>query len=341
MDCSGNLLITTMIHGEGQGPAIAFGPGVQTTVGSGLRAPQVWRWMERAMSSSRIPATAEWWRFRPVAARRPRWAADSRPPLVWRWMERAMSSSRMSSNEQVVEVPAGGGAQTTVGSGLSVPCGVAVDGAGDVFIADAGNNRVVEVPAGGGAQITVGSGLTFPCRCGGGWSGRCLHRGYRQQPRGGGSGRWRRPDHRGQRTECPAGVAVDGAGDVFIADTGNSRVVEVPAGGGAQTTVGSEVLNPRRGGARCERETFSSQIQATVAWSGSYNAQSRRRSVLPRLPWTTPVPDSPQSVTVQNIGNKPLMQSLLVWIVSANFIQVLGLGHCPRLRSQLSRSHPA
>ena len=30
------LLVTTMIHGIGQGPAIAFGPGVQTTVGSGL-----------------------------------------------------------------------------------------------------------------------------------------------------------------------------------------------------------------------------------------------------------------------------------------------------------------
>ena len=57
-----------------------------------------------------------------------------------------------TSNNRVVEVPAGGGAQTTVGSGLSDPSGVAVDGAGNVFIADPNNNRVVEVPAGGGAQ---------------------------------------------------------------------------------------------------------------------------------------------------------------------------------------------
>ena len=55
----------------------------------------------------------------------------------------------------MVEVPAGGGAQTTVGTGLSGPYGVAVDGAGDVFIADTGNNRVVEVPAAGGAQTTL------------------------------------------------------------------------------------------------------------------------------------------------------------------------------------------
>jgi DNA-binding beta-propeller fold protein YncE len=37
----------------------------------------------------------------------------------------------------------------------------------------------------------------------------------------------------------PRGAAVDAAGDVFIADTYNSRVVEVPAGGGPQTTVGA------------------------------------------------------------------------------------------------------
>jgi hypothetical protein len=67
-----------------------------------------------------------------------------------------------SGNNQVVEVPAGGGPQTTVGTGLSDPDGVAVDGAGDVFIADTVNERVVEVPAGGGPQTTVATGLTYP-----------------------------------------------------------------------------------------------------------------------------------------------------------------------------------
>src|ERR1700683_748258 len=63
-----------------------------------------------------------------------------------------------AGNNQVLDVPAGGGAQTTVGSGLSDPQGVAVDTKGDVFISDTANNRVVEVPAGGGPQTTVGSG---------------------------------------------------------------------------------------------------------------------------------------------------------------------------------------
>ncbi len=55
------------------------------------------------------------------------------------------------------------GVQTTVpASGLSYPAGVAVDGAGDIFIADYFNSRVVEVPAAGGAQSTLGSGLSTP-----------------------------------------------------------------------------------------------------------------------------------------------------------------------------------
>ncbi len=129
----------------------------------------------------------------------------------------------------VYEVPAGGGALTTVGSGLLNPTGVAVDGAGDVFIADA--RGVVKVPYLGngtyGLQTTVGSGLSYHEKCGGGWSGRCLHRGFQQQPGGGGSGRRWHPDHGGQRAVDPYGVAVDGAGDVFIADTRNNRVVEM------------------------------------------------------------------------------------------------------------------
>jgi hypothetical protein len=39
-------------------------------------------------------------------------------------------------------------------------------------------------------------------------------------------------------------VAVDAAGDVFIADTGNSQVVEVPADGGGRTTIGTGLNHP-------------------------------------------------------------------------------------------------
>ena len=162
-DNLGNLLATTMVHGVGQGPAIAFAPGVQTTV----------------------PA-----------------------------------------------------------SGLNQMLGVAVDAAGDVFIADTYNSRVVEVPAGGGAQTTVGSGLCASTGVASGWSGQRVHRGFLQQPGGGGSGRWRPPDQlpvSGLYT--PYRLAVNGAGNVFITDIFNSPDGEGPPGG-VQTTVASGLNEP-------------------------------------------------------------------------------------------------
>lgn len=90
------------------------------------------------------------------------------------------------NNNRVLKITSSG-AQSTVGSGLTNPDGVAVNGAGDVFIADFGNSRVVEVTP-GGVQTTVASVAT------------------------------------------PTGVAVDAAGDVFIALEGSQEVLETPAG---------------------------------------------------------------------------------------------------------------
>jgi YVTN family beta-propeller protein len=73
--------------------------------------------------------------------------------------------------------------------------GIALDGAGDVYVADQGNDRIVELPASGGvAKATV------------------LYVGT---PGGIALG-------------SVDGVAVDGGGTVYIADTGNLRIVKVP-----------------------------------------------------------------------------------------------------------------
>lgn len=93
-----------------------------------------------------------------------------------------------------------GGTQTTVGAGLRFPAGVAVDGAGNVFIADTGNGRVVKVQARDGHQTTLIAGLSLP-----------------------------------------QSLAVDGAGNVFIADYGNNRVLKIAAATGLQAVVGSDV----------------------------------------------------------------------------------------------------
>ena len=47
------------------------------------------------------------------------------------------------------------GTQTTLGSGFSNPCGVAVDSAGNVYVADTNNKRVVKVAPGLGGAQTT------------------------------------------------------------------------------------------------------------------------------------------------------------------------------------------
>ncbi|MFZ0666146.1 MAG: hypothetical protein WAM97_10350 [Acidimicrobiales bacterium] len=169
-----------------------------------------------------------------------------------------------TDNNRVVEVPAGGGAQTTVASGLKDPSGVAVDAEGDVFIADTGNNRVVEVPAGGGPLITVASGLSEPAAVAvyspppkfmaasppkTVIAGTYKYKFRATTPSGEPVGTF--VPSSGTYTAVvgglsnPAGEAVDKKGDLFIADTGNNRVVEVPPGGGSETTVGSGLSAPQ------------------------------------------------------------------------------------------------
>ena len=87
----------------------------------------------------------------------------------------------------------------TVGGGFNQPPAVAVDGNGNVFVADTINNAVKQIVAGtgGAAAGTVTSSSTV--------------------------------DTLGNGFSEPDGVAVDGNGDVFVADFGNNAVKEIVA----------------------------------------------------------------------------------------------------------------
>ena len=94
---------------------------------------------------------------------------------------------------------------------LSAPTGVALDGKGDVFIADQSNNVVRELNLITGKITTVAGNGTA------GFSG-----------------------DNGPATAAelknPSAVAVDANGDLFIADTGNNRIREVNLASGIITT---------------------------------------------------------------------------------------------------------
>ena len=92
----------------------------------------------------------------------------------------------------------GGDGGPAVSALLNYPRGVAVDGAGNLYIADTGNHRIRKVDSSGVITTIAGTGESDF----GGDGGPAI----------------------AARLDSPRGVATDSAGNVYIADTGNSRI---------------------------------------------------------------------------------------------------------------------
>ena len=90
------------------------------------------------------------------------------------------------------------------------PIGVAVDGSGNVYVADQDNNRIRKIDVGGNVSTLAGSGTE----------------GYAN-----GQGT-------AARFASPRGVAVDGSGNVYVADTRNNRIRKIDSGGNVTTLAG-------------------------------------------------------------------------------------------------------
>ncbi len=158
------------------------------------------------------------------------------------------------------EILAAGGYATVLtiaGQRLQRPQGVAVDGSGNVFVADDGNNAVKEILAAGGYTTvnTLGSGFSLP-----------------------------------------TGVAVDGSGNVFVADC-LQQCGERDSGGGwlhHANTIGQRLqLSLRRCGGRerkrLRRRCAASAVKEILA-AGGYTTVITLASGFAQLPmvlrWT-------------------------------------------------------
>jgi sugar lactone lactonase YvrE len=110
----------------------------------------------------------------------------------------------------------GGDGGPAVNAQLNGPEGVFVDGSGNIFIADRSNNRIREVVAvTGNIQTVAGNGSCSFSGDGGPATSAAL---------------------------CPGDVALDGSGNIFIADTVNNRIRKVDAAtGNIQTVAGNGV----------------------------------------------------------------------------------------------------
>ena len=139
-----------------------------------------------------------------------------------------------SNNARVLEVPVSGSPKLIAGAPtLSLPIAVAVDSTGIVYIGDANNSAVYKVPVGGLVQqinITNGTNL-FPQVLTTDGSGNLYiadnnsNNVYKLAP---GGGTLQNVTPSGFTLNSPAGLAFDAAGDLFVLDSGNSRILEVP-----------------------------------------------------------------------------------------------------------------
>jgi uncharacterized protein (TIGR03437 family) len=138
---------------------------------------------------------------------------------------------------------------------LSSPSGVALDATGNIYIADTGNDAIRKVSTNGTITTVAGKQL-FPGIGDGGYAG-----------------------DGGPATSAelfgPAGVAVDAAGDLFIADTRNQRIREVLANGTITTVAGNGTPNySGDGGPATAAELYTPNGVTVTASGGVYIADT-------------------------------------------------------------------
>ncbi len=125
---------------------------------------------------------------------------------------------------------------------LNEPMGLALDTAGNLYIADTGNNRIRKISTGGTITTVAGSGNV--------------------------GGRGDGGDAKSAHLNRPQGVAVDTAGNVYIADTFNHRVRKVTPDGTIATVAGNGVYGHSGDGDKATNASLSYPKSVAVDPSG-------------------------------------------------------------------------
>jgi len=134
---------------------------------------------------------------------------------------------------------------TTLLSGLSSPNGIALDAAGNIYVADQLNNRVIKIPPAGGSYTVIGSGFNRPTNVAVDAAGNVYvadfgNKAVKEVLAGGGT-----VITLGSGFNTPYGIAVDAGGNVYVTDPGAHNVKKIPSGNGAPVSVGSGFSEPK------------------------------------------------------------------------------------------------
>ena len=177
-------------------------------------------------------------------------------PLAYQWQ---LNGTNLPGG--IITTVAGNGINGNSGDGdpatnasLSNPQGVAVDGFGNLLIADSGNNRIREISTSG--IITTVAGTNGGPYFGDG--GPAINAGLNQ----------------------PTGAAVDASGNLFIADYGNNRIRQVDTDGIITTLAGTNISGfSGDGGTAINAQLFLPQSVAQDATGNLFIADTRNNRI--------------------------------------------------------------
>ena len=196
-------------------------------------------------------------------------------------------------------IPYIGDGGSAVSANIGSPEKLAFDGSGNLYIADTGNHRVRRVDVTGTITTVAGTG----------------EKGYDGDDKPATSA----------RLNTPSGVAVDGAGNVYIADTGNRRIRRVDTSGRITTVAGTGGYGydgddkPATEAALADPNAVAADASGNVYIADTYNNRIRRVDTTGRIttvagtgnagydgddkPATTAGLNLPRGVTVDAAGN--------------------------------------
>jgi len=237
-------IAVTYLSGTGNGPLVGFAPGTITTVAGNGTA---------GYTGDNGPATSAELNYPQgvtVDAAGNLYIADYDGNRV----------RKVAAATGIITTVAGNGSLTLSGdngpatsAGIGNPYGVAVDGAGNLYIADSNNNRIRKVTVATGIITTVAGGGTSPGTCVGSTNSvgdGCLATGA--------------------SLNSDYGVAVDGAGNLYIADSFNVRIRKVTAATGIITTVaGNGVFGTTGDNGAATSAEFFQPASVTVDGAGN------------------------------------------------------------------------
>ena len=315
---TGTLMASTPIFGVGQGSAISFGPGAQTTTpvstgGAGVAFD--------AAGNIYMAGGAGATKINPKGVQTVIPVTGTGSSGFYDVAVDGAGNIYLAdeNNDRVVEITPAGVQSTVPATGLGRTTGVVVDGAGNLYITDLDNNRVVKITPNGVQTTVPTTGLSHPYYPAVDAAGNLYVLDT-------GNSRVIKVTPAGVQTTVPFsgliagnGVAVDAAGDVYVSDQVANVILEMSPGG-VQTTVPTSGLYIPAG------IKVDAAGDVLISDNGLASLVVVNRSLIPAISFATTnvgntSSDSPVSFTVQNVGNQPLTGSLALNLAGGSFVQ--------------------